>query len=266
MPELPVAQSCRACYGESVARTKKAAAFADESLRRLLRYPRPFVAVDLVVFTISDADLKVLLVRRGEPPFQGYWALPGGFVRSGPASDDQGEDVDAAAARELAEETGLATGTVYLEQLYTFGRAGRDPRYRVISVAYFALVKPSLAPLVRAGGDASDAAWHSMSETDEGRSLQLAFDHTEILAKALARIRAKVDYSDIAFELVPDTFSIPELRSVHEVIKGQTYDAGNFRRRFLRMTTDGIIAPAPGRRITTSKPAKVFRFMGHPTS
>ncbi|MBI2372358.1 MAG: NUDIX hydrolase [Deltaproteobacteria bacterium] len=231
-------------------------------MRRLLKFPRPFVAVDLVVFTVQDADLKVLLVRRGEHPFVGYWALPGGFVRSGPSSDEQGEDLDAAAARELAEETGLAPGTVFLEQLYTFGKAGRDPRYRVISVSYYALVKPTLAPLVHAGGDANDVAWHSMAEIDAGRKLELAFDHATILQAALARIRAKVDYSEIAFELVPDTFSVPELRAVHEVIKGQTYDAGNFRRRFLRMSTDGIILPAPGRRITTSKPAKVFRFRG----
>src|SRR5687767_7631832 len=101
-------------------------------------YPRPAVTVDIVIFTIVDADLKVLLVRRNEHPFKGRWALPGGFVRVGDAREDQGEDLDEAAARELAEETGLPRGSAYLEQLGAFGKANRDPRMRVISVAYFA--------------------------------------------------------------------------------------------------------------------------------
>jgi 8-oxo-dGTP diphosphatase len=127
----------------------------------------------------------------------------------------------------------------------------------VVSVAYYALVRPTLAPLIRPGGDAAHAEWISMSRI---KKLKLAFDHAEILDKALDRIRGKLDYSDIAFELVPDTFTIPELRAVHEVVKGQSYDRGNFRRRFMRMLTDKIIEPAPGKRITASKPAKVFRF------
>lgn len=226
----------------------------------LSRYPRAAVAVDLVVFTIIDADLKVLLIRRGEPPFLGAWALPGGFVRVGPSHKDQGEDLDAAAERELNEETGLPKGSVYLEQLYTFGKSDRDPRARVISIAYYALVRPTLAPLVRAGGDAKDAGWCSIQEA---KKRSLAFDHASILSQALGRIRGKIDYSNIAFELVPETFSIPELRAVHEVIKGTSYDPGNFRRRFKRMLTDGIIAPAPGKRITGTKPAKVYRFKRH---
>jgi 8-oxo-dGTP diphosphatase len=224
-----------------------------------LDYPRPAVAVDLVVFTIVDADLKVLLIRRGEPPFRGSLALPGGFVRVGRTPTEQGEDLDTTAHRELAEETGLAAGSVYLEQLYTFGKAGRDPRFRVITVAYYALVRPTLAPLVRAGGDAAAADWVSLGERGK---LKLAFDHAEILDLAIQRIRGKLDYTPIAFELVPETFTIPELRSVHEVIKGTSYDPGNFRRRFQRMLADGIIQVAPGKRITASKPAKVFRFRG----
>lgn len=227
--------------------------------RGFFDYPRPSVAVDLVIITIFDADPKVLLIRRGEPPFQGSWALPGGFLRVGMTPEEQGEDLETAAERELAEETGLPPGSAYLEQLQTFGRAGRDPRGRVLSVAYYALVRPTLAPLVRAGGDAEDAAWVSISEVGKKK---LAFDHAAILAKAVERVRDKLDQSDIAFELVPETFTIPELRAVHEVIKGTTYDRGNFRRRFLRMLSDGVIELAPGKRVTGTKPARVYRFRG----
>jgi 8-oxo-dGTP diphosphatase len=220
-------------------------------------YPRPAVTVDIVVFTIVDADLKVLLVKRDEHPFKARWALPGGFVRVGDAQKDQGEDLDEAAARELAEETGLPRGAAFLEQLRAFGAANRDPRMRVISVAYWALVRPTLVPLVRAGGDVSHARWFSL---DEARALPLAFDHRDILAAAVDRARTQIDVSAIAFELVPETFSIPELRAVYEVIKGAPLDAGNFRKRIQRMIADGILEPAPGKRITTSKPAKVYRF------
>lgn len=221
------------------------------------QYPRPAVAVDIAILTLLDVDLKVLLVRRDEHPFKGKWALPGGFVRVGDTRADQGEDLDEAAARELAEETGLPRGAAYLEQLAAFGKAGRDPRMRVISVAYFALVRPTLAPLVRAGGDVSQAGWFSVAEVAKR---ELAFDHAQMLEAAVARVRARIDDSAIAFELVPDTFSIAELRAVHEALKGEKQDAGNFRKRFLRMVDDGLIEPAPGKRVTASKPAKVFRF------
>ncbi len=220
-------------------------------------YPRPAVAVDLIIFTIVDADLKVIVVKRKEPPFEGGWALPGGFVRVGEGSDDQGEDLDEAALRELTEETGLPRGSVFLEQLYTFGKSGRDPRMRVISVAYYALVRPDLAPFVHAGGDVSEARWFSVEGLD--RSI-LAFDHAEILETALTRLRGKIDYSTIAFELVPETFTIAELRAVLEVAKGERYDPGNFRRRFHRMLDEKIIEKAPGKRVTASKPAAVYRF------
>jgi 8-oxo-dGTP diphosphatase len=219
-------------------------------------YPRPAVTVDIVVFTLVDATLKVLLVKRGEHPFKGRWALPGGFVRVKEDASDQGEDLDAAAARELAEETGLGTERVSVKQLRAFGKAGRDPRMRVVSVAYYALVRPALVAFVKAGGDASRAAWHPV---DEARSLTLAFDHDEILACALERIRRDVD--DLAGELVPETFSIAELRSVHEAILGHPVDPGNFRKRFLRRIEDSEIGLAPGKRITASKPAKVYRFL-----
>ncbi|MBX7114256.1 MAG: NUDIX hydrolase [Myxococcaceae bacterium] len=220
-------------------------------------YPRPSVAVDLVIFTIADAQLRVLLVKRKEHPFKGSWALPGGFVRVGETAADPGEDLEAAAARELEEETGLSGSRVYLEQLYTFGKANRDPRMRVISVTYFALVRPDLAPLVQAGGDAAQAAWFHV---DGLKKLELAFDHRDIVQMALTRIRGKLDDSPLAFDLVPMTFTIPELRHVHAIVTGLPQDPGNFRRRFNRMLDEGLIEKAPGKRITTSKPATVYRF------
>lgn len=218
-------------------------------------YSRPSVAVDLVVLTILDSELRVLLVRRKEPPFAGQLALPGGFVRVGDGKKDRGEDLDQAARRELAEETGLRGHPIYLEQLGAFGRPDRDPRMRVISVAYFALVRPDLAPLVRPGGDAGGAGWFLVKKAQ-----RLAFDHDEILAAALARVRREIDGTHLAFELVPETFTQPELRAVFEVVKGQRYDPGNFRRRFLALLADGVVERAPGRRVTSRKPAQVYRF------
>lgn len=223
-------------------------------------YARPSVTVDLVILTVVDRDLKVLLVHRAEHPFKGRWALPGGFVRVSDDRKDQGEDLDAAAVRELEEETGLShatSGRIFLEQVRTFGKPGRDPRMRVISVAYYALVRPTLVHLVRAGGDVSKARWFSAAELPaEG----LAFDHHEILDCAVARARADLDRTTIAFELVAETFTIQELRAVHEAIRGEPLDPGNFRKKFLRMIDDGLIEPARGKRATASKPASVYRF------
>jgi 8-oxo-dGTP diphosphatase len=220
-------------------------------------YPRPAVTVDIVVLTIVDAELRVLLIKRNEHPFKGKWALPGGFVRVGDARRDQGEDIEDAARRELHEETGLPLGSVWVEQLRAFGRPGRDPRMRVVSVAYYALVRPTLAPFVQAGGDAAHARWVILRDAQKDT---LAFDHGAILETALARVRDRLDESRIAFELVPETFTIPELRTVHSIIKGAPQDPGNFRKRFNRMLEEGVIELAPGKRITTSKPAKVYRF------
>lgn len=220
-------------------------------------YPRPSVAVDLVILTIIDAQLRVLVVKRHEHPFKGDWALPGGFVRVGESAKDQGEDLDAAARRELQEETGLDSERVHMEQLYTFGRANRDPRMRVISVSYFALVRPDLAPFVKAGGDVSQAEWLPV---DQLKKTELAFDHREVIETALTRVRGKLEYSAIAFDLVPLTFTIPELRHVYSIVLDKEMDPGNFRRKFNRMLEDGLIEQAPGKRITASKPATVYRF------
>ncbi len=221
-------------------------------------FPRPSVTVDLVILTVVDRDLKVLLVQRGEHPFKGKWALPGGFVRVSDDRKDQGEDLDEAALRELEEETGLSDkhhGPLFLEQVRAFGKPLRDPRMRVISIAYVALVRSTLAPFVRAGGDVDKAKWFSVADLEA-----LAFDHGEILKAAIAKAAADLDRSQAAASLVSETFTIQELRGVHEAVRGETLDPGNFRKKFLRMIDDGVIELARGKRATASKPANVYRF------
>jgi 8-oxo-dGTP diphosphatase len=222
-------------------------------------FPRPSVTVDIVAFSVIDAELRVLLIRRGEHPFKGSWALPGGFVRVGDGHRDPGEDLDAAAVRELDEETGLPGDDVYLEQVGAFGRARRDPRMRVISVAYCALIRPDLVPLIRAGGDAAAAEWMLVGAL---KPASLAFDHHDIIRKAIDRVAERIESTSIARSLVPKTFTIPELRHVHTLLEGKEQDPGNFRRKFERMLEAGILKQAPGKRITASKPAAVYRFTG----
>ena len=181
-------------------------------------YARPALAVDCVVFGLDEADLAVLLIRRDLEPFAGKWALPGGFVRVD-------ETVDDAARRELSEETGL--GRVYLEQLYTFGALGRDPRERVVSVAYYALV--NLADhRVRAATDAREAAWFAVSDLPP-----LAFDHDAIVEAALSRLRGKVRYQPIGFELLPPKFTLTMLQRLYEKVLERSLDKRNFRKKVL---------------------------------
>ncbi|WP_394838567.1 NUDIX hydrolase [Pendulispora rubella] len=225
-------------------------------------FPRPSVTVDVAAFSVLDAELRVLLVKRGGHPFKGAWALPGGFVRVGDGHRDQGEDLDAAATRELEEETGLRASDVYLEQLGAFGKAARDPRMRVITVAYYALIRPDLVPLVRGGGDAAAADWLSVNAL---RPADMAFDHHGIVTQAARRMAERVSSSSIASSLVTKTFTIPELRHVYAILTGKPQDPGNFRRKFERMVEEGIIEQAPGKRITASKPALVYRFLPEKT-
>ena len=201
--------------------------------------PRAFdpvaVTVDVVALTIRDGALDVLLVQRAVPPFEEQWALPGGFVRSQPA-----EDLDEAAIRELAEETGQRPGRIHLEQLASYGTPGRDPRMRVISVAYL-MFAPEL-PEPRAGTDARAAAWVpveslGLAEGGPGQrpdtTRRLAFDHARILADGLERARSKLEYTPLATAFVADEFTVAELRAVYETVWGERLHAGNFHRKVL---------------------------------
>jgi 8-oxo-dGTP diphosphatase len=183
-------------------------------------FPRPAVTVDCVVFGLDDRDLKVLLVKRGIEPFAGAWALPGGFVH-------MEESLDDAALRELKEETGVEK--LFLEQLYTFGEPGRDPRGRVVSVAYYALVKLA-EHKVQAATDASGAAWFPVWDLPT-----LAFDHDRIVAAALERLRGKVRYKPLGFELLPPKFTLPQLQRLYETLLERELDKRNFRKKVLAM-------------------------------
>jgi 8-oxo-dGTP diphosphatase len=199
------------------------------------------VAVDLVIFTVRDGALQVLLIERGIPPFKGQWALPGGFVLDRESLED-------AARRELQEETGVKD--VYLEQLYTFGDADRDPRGRVISVAYFALTPP--APL-QASTDAANAAWHPVA-----RPPKLAFDHAKILRTGLERLRAKLGYSTVGFELLPRQFTLTELQALYEAILERPLDKRNFRKKILSL---GLLKSEGQKRAAGAhRPARLYSF------
>ncbi|PZO48550.1 MAG: NUDIX hydrolase [Phormidesmis priestleyi] len=200
-------------------------------------YPRPALTVDCVVFGFEvgvgvgvgvGAAFKVLLIRRKLPPYEGQWALPGGFVQ-------MEESVEAAAVRELQEETGVKD--VFLEQLYTFGAVGRDPRDRTVSVAYYALINLQSHP-VQAATDASDARWFKLFELPKiGAKIEtvLGFDHAEILDCALARLQAKIRYEPIGFELLPKAFTLSQLQRLYEQILNRPLDKRNFRKKLLKM-------------------------------
>jgi 8-oxo-dGTP diphosphatase len=194
-------------------------------------FPPAAVTVDLVVLTIRNDGLEVLLVRRGEDPFAGALALPGGFVRP-----DEG--LNRAAARELAEETRLTVGAAHLEQLASYGDPGRDPRMRVVTVAYLALA-PEM-PLPRAGTDAAEARWVPARDVLDGDVL--AFDHQRILADGVERARAKLEYTPLAAAFCPQEFTIAQLRRVYEIVWGTTLDPRNFHRKVTGTT--GFVVPA----------------------
>ena len=183
-------------------------------------YARPALTVDCVVFGLDEEGLKVLLIERGLAPFRGNWALPGGFVHVD-------ESIDDAALRELQEETGLKK--VFLEQLFTFGSLGRDPRERVVTVAYYALVQLSNHQ-VQAATDAREALWFAVDDLPK-----LAFDHNQILDMAHERLQAKVRYQPIGFELLPKKFTLRQLQSMYETILDRDLDKRNFRKKILGM-------------------------------
>lgn len=207
------------------------------------QYPRAALTVDCVVFGFDEGDLKVLLIERGLEPFKGRWALPGGFVRVD-------ETIDEAARRELAEEAGLRN--VFLEQLYTFGAVDRDPRERVVSVAYYALVKLA-AYDTRAATDAADARWFPVAKVPK-----LAFDHAEIFASALARLKGKVRYQPIGFELLPPKFTLSQLQHLYEAVLETELDKRNFRKKVLSF---GLLVPLKETQMAgRHRPAQLFRF------
>jgi 8-oxo-dGTP diphosphatase len=222
-------------------------------------FPPIAVTVDVVALTIRDAELQVLLVQRAEPPYQHHWALPGGFVRQlpGPGGEAIEEDLAEAAARELAEEAGPRLRTQYLEQLKTYGAPGRDPRMRVVSVAYLAFAPEMPDP--RAGRDAADAQWApvaglglSASGQRPGTPRKLAFDHARILADGLERARAKLEYTPLATAFVTEPFTISELREVYETVWGEKLHPGNFHRKILSVPgfveSTGDLTPTGGAR------------------
>ncbi len=206
------------------------------------RYPHPAVSTDVAVFTIRDQRLQLLLIQRAAEPYRDMWALPGGFL-------DIDEDLEACAKRELAEETGISG--VYLEQLYTFGAPDRDPRERVISVAYYALV-PSDRLQLKAASDAADVRWFAW-----GQLPPLAFDHRQIVTLAHRRLVAKLDYSTIAFQFMPKTFTLSELQAVYEILVNERLDKRNFRKKMLALKKIEEVGEL--RRTGNHRPARVYQ-------
>jgi len=204
------------------------------------------VAVDAIVFGYSKTDgVSVLLIQRKYPPFKDLWALPGGFIL-------EKESLEDAVKRELQEETGIRVS--YLEQLYTFGKPGRDPRQRVISVAYFALVKSSLYQELKASTDAEDVNWFTIKKMPP-----LAFDHREILQTAIERIRAKIRYQPIGFELLDKKFPFSDLERLYTTLLDRDIDRRNFAKKILALhildETDEV-AKTDGK----GRPSKMYQF------
>lgn len=206
-------------------------------------YERPALTVDLVIYTVKDNDLKILLIKRNSEPFKDMWAIPGGFVQNG-------ETLEQAANRELFEETGVRD--IYLEQLYTFGEPGRDPRGWVVTVAYIALISSDNLKLF-ASTDAQDVSWFSVYQKPT-----LAFDHEKILDYSLKRLRAKLDYTPVAFQLLPKKFTLTELQRIYEIILNKTLDKRNFRKKMLSL--DIIKQTEEMKRDGNHRPARIYTF------
>lgn len=233
----------------------------EESLDDLDRFPHPHLAVDIALLTLHEGALQALLLRRQDPPFAGAWALPGGFVRVD-------ESVAAAATRVLAEKCGLRD--VFVEQLFTFGDVRRDPRGRVVSVAHYALVPARTLLDTIAGRDLLLArlevpwpglAGGSVTAAANGKALRLAFDHGTVLGTTVQRLRGKIDYAPVGFELLPAQFTLLDLLQVHQAVLGHELNKDSFRRRLL---ASGLLTPTGKRRGGTNfRPATLYRFK-HP--
>ncbi len=205
-------------------------------------FPRPSLTVDCIVFGFDGGALQLLLIERGIEPFKGAWALPGGFVQ-------MDETLNEAARRELAEEADLKS--VFLEQLFTFGEVDRDPRGRVVSVAYSALVRPDQHP-ASGGTDAADAQWFSLSDLPD-----LAFDHQQMVDMALERLRGKIRYQPVGFELLPESFTLSQLQALYESILDRPIDKRNFRKK---ATAYDFILGTDNFETGPHRPARLYRF------
>lgn len=211
-------------------------------------YERPSVTTDVALLAYREQDLQVLLIRRKKWPYQDFWALPGGFV-------GMSESLEQAARRELREETGVSQ--VYLEQLYTFGDPDRDPRTRVISVAYLALANAEQARQVQSGDDAAEARWWSMTSLPP-----LAFDHDRILRCARQRLHRLLEHTTLGRWLLPASFTLGELQTMHEVVFGERLDKRNFRRKMLAA---GVLEETGDHRNGgLRRPARLYRFTTEP--
>ncbi len=208
-------------------------------------YPRPAVTTDVVLITLRERRLQVLLIRRANAPFAGNWALPGGFL-------DMDETLSNCARRELAEETGITTETVHMEQLHAFGAPQRDPRGRVVSVAYLALACGATLPAVVAASDAAEAAWFELDELPT-----LAFDHARIVQCGQDRLQTHLHDGSAARHLLPRYFTLSELQHLYEQLQGHALDKRNFRKRVL---TRGLVESTGRlRRTGKSRPAREYR-------
>ena len=212
------------------------------------------VAVDVVVFTVDDGHLKVLLTLRERDPFEGRWSLPGGFV-------DENESADQAAERALAAKAGVSG--VFLEQLYTFSAPDRDPRSRVVAVSYYALVPQAVLP---SGGGSRESRWFRIGTAEDGGLWvgppneplgPLAFDHDAILSTGLVRIRGKLEYVPLGFQLLPERFTLTDIQQVYEAILGHAIDKRNFRAKLLK---SGLVAQLDDFRTGPHRPARLYKF------
>ena len=239
---------------------KQAGKAGKASVPELERYPRPSLAVDIVALTVEAGELRVALYRRDAPPERGRYALPGGFMHIH-------ESIEEAAARVLTQKAGL--GGVFLEQLYTFGDLRRDPRGRVVTVAYYALVD---AGRFHAGGKRAPAALSARvvvpwpGETGgpvdvvggDGKTLPMFLDHADILGLAVKRLRGKLDYTPVGFQLLPLEFTLRQLQEVHEAVRGEPVNKDSFRRRML---ASGLLeATGAHEREVSYRPAELYRF------
>lgn len=221
---------------------------------------RPIVTIDLVTFSVVDGALSVLLQQRSEPPFEGTWSLLSGPIDIGGVSGEQGEDIDESAHRLMIEHTGLPAS---VDQLHTFGRANRDPRWRALSISWIAMIGPEWAKTAASHDAGGTNQWFKVE--DELPWIRLAFDHAEILDAGVAHLKSSLRDGEQVYKLVPQQFTVAELQAAHEAICGESIDDRTFRRRFSRLVEEGKLVQAPGMRHRgRARPAKIWRLNPSP--